>query len=257
MHKIARYSYTSFVYLFLYIPIAVVVFLSFNQAERSLLWKGFSWQWYVTLFHDTDLLSVAGHSLTIGILSASIATLLGTLSALILFRYNFFGKKLLNALLFVLIILPEIVMGISLLLMYSAFKIPLGFWSLLLAHITLCMPFASITIYSRITALDHDLFEVARDLGANDFTIFLKIIIPLLLPSIIAGWLLSFTLSLDDVIISYFVSGPNFEILPLRIFSMVKLGIKPEINALCSLMLVMTLILVSTAQLALKKNNVK
>lgn len=252
-HKLSKYFYTGFVYLFLYVPILVVITLSFNQAQRSLLWKGFSLHWYTELFHDTDLLIVAGHSLTIGILAATIATCIGILAAVILFRYKFFGKKLLHSLLFTLIILPEIVMGISLLLMYSVFKIPLGFWSLLFAHITLCAPFAAVTIYSRITTLDHDLFEAARDLGASDITIFIKIIIPLLLPAIIAGWLLSFTLSLDDVIISYFVAGPDFEILPLRIYSMVKLGIKPEINALCTLLLAITLVLVSTAQLALRK----
>lgn len=253
MNKLTKYLYTSFVYLFLYLPIAVVITLSFNQAQRSLLWKGFSLRWYSELFHDTDLLVVAGHSITIGILAATFATLIGTLAAVVLFRYNFFGKKLLNGLLFILIILPEIVMGISLLLMYSVLKIPLGFWSLLFAHITLCMPFAAVTIYSRITTLDHDIFEAARDLGANDITIFFKIIVPLLLPAIIAGWLLSFTLSLDDVITSYFVAGPNYEILPLRIYSMVKLGIKPEINALCTLLLAMTLVLVIAAQLALRK----
>lgn len=253
MNKLTKYLYTSFVYLFLYLPIAVVITLSFNQAQRSLLWKGFSLRWYSELFHDTDLLVVAGHSITIGILAATFATFIGTLAAVVLFRYNFFGKKLLNGLLFILIILPEIVMGISLLLMYSILKIPLGFWSLLFAHITLCMPFAAVTIYSRITTLDHDIFEAARDLGANDVTIFFKIIVPLLLPGIIAGWLLSFTLSLDDVITSYFVAGPNYEILPLRIYSMVKLGIKPEINALCTLLLTMTLALVITAQIALRK----
>jgi len=253
MNKLFKYFYTGLVYVFLYLPITVVIVLSFNQAERSLLWKGFSLHWYSVLFHDTELLRVAANSITIGVLAATVATFIGTLAAVILFRHKFFGKKLLHGLLFTLIILPEIIMGISLLLMYSVFKIPLGFWSLLLAHITLCMPFAAITIYSRIITLDQDIFEAARDLGANDVTIFIKIIIPLLLPAIVAGWLLSFTLSLDDVITSYFVAGPNFEILPLRIYSMVKLGIKPEINALCTLLLSMTLVLVVAAQLALRK----
>jgi spermidine/putrescine transport system permease protein len=149
--------------------------------------------------------------------------------------------------------LPEIVMGISLLLLYSLLQIPLGFWSLLLAHTALCMPFVAVTVYSRITTLDRTIFEAAKDLGATDITIFSKIVIPLLLPGIIAGWLLSFTLSMDDVITSYFVSGPNYEILPLRIYSMVKLGVKPEINALCTILFLLTLLLVIASQIALRK----
>ena len=123
----------------------------------------------------------------------------------------------------------------------------MGFWTLLLAHTALCVPFVAVTVYSRVTALDADIFEAARDLGATDFTIFRKIIIPLLFPAIASGWLLSFTLSLDDVIISYFVSGPNFNILPLKIYSMVRLGVKPEVNALCTLMLLFTLFAVITS----------
>lgn len=253
MNKFAKYLQIVGVYLFLYLPIVVVIVLSFNKASHSLLWKGFSLHWYQELFRDTDLLIVAGHSLIIAFLAATIAAFIGSIAAVSLFRYRFLGKNLIYGLLFVLIILPEIVLGISLLLMYSVFKIPLGFWSLLLAHIALCMPFAAITIYSRIITLNHDIFEAAKDLGASDSTIFVKIIVPLLAPALVAAWLLSFTLSLDDVITSYFVSGPGFEILPLRIYSMVRLGIKPEINALCTVLLVLTLIIVTTAQFALKK----
>lgn len=257
MNKLTKYFYACFVYLFLYLPIAIVIFLSFNQAKHSLVWKGFTFSWYQELFHDQNLLSVALHSLIIGVLAASIATFIGTITAVSLFRYRFWGKKLLHGLLFTLIVLPEIVMGISLLLLYSSFNVQLGFWSLLLAHITLCMPFVSVTIYSRITTFDRDIFEAAKDLGANDITIFTKIVVPMLLPAIIAGWLLSFTLSLDDVITSYFVTGPNYEILPLRIYSMVKLGLKPEINALCTILLLLTLFMTIAAQLFLRKNHEK
>ena len=257
MPKLTKYIYPIFVYLFLYIPICIVIIFSFNNTSRSLIWKGFTLHWYSDLFHDTGMLLVAMHSLVIGLLAASIATVIGTVTAVSLFRYRFFGKKLLHGLLFVMIVTPEIVMGISLLLLYSATQFPLGFWSLLLAHTTLCIPFVAITIYSRITTLDKSIFEAARDLGATDFTIFSKIIVPLIFPAIIAGWLLSFTLSLDDVITSYFVTGANFSILPLKIYAMVRLGIKPEINALCTILLGMTLLIVIFAQLALQKNNNK
>jgi len=129
----------------------------------------------------------------------------------------------------------------------------LGFWSLLLAHIALCIPFVTITIFGRITTFDKAIFEAAKDLGATDSTIFLKIIIPLLFPAIAAGWLLSLTLSFDDVIISYFVTGPTFDILPLKIYSMVRIGVKPEVNALCTILLGVTLLLVLSAQTALRK----
>jgi spermidine/putrescine transport system permease protein len=241
MNKHGKYFYTACVYIFLYLPIAIVIIFSFNNARHSLVWKGFTWQWYKILFYDTALLQVAWHSLVLGIIAASIATLIGTLVATSLFRYRFFGKKILHALIFILILTPEIVTAISLLLLYSFLKIPLGFWTLLLAHTTLCIPFVAVTVYSRITTLDSDIFEAAMDLGATDFTIFRKIILPLLFPAIASGWLLSFTLSLDDVIISYFVSGPTFNILPLKIYSMVRLGVKPEVNALCTLMLAFTL----------------
>lgn len=253
MNRLAKISYLTAIYLFFYFPIAVLIVYSFNKSQYSLIWHGFSMQWYQELAKDADLQIVAIHSLIIGILAATLATCLGTLAAVSLHRYQFSGKRLVHALIFILIVSPDIVMGISLLILFSTLKIALGFWTLLLAHITFCLPFVAVTIYSRVTGLDKNIFEAARDLGASDFTVFRKIIVPMLGPAIIAGWLLSFTLSLDDVIISYFVTGPSFNILPLQIYSMVRLGVKPEINALCSVMFVITLIIVIFSQLVLRK----
>jgi spermidine/putrescine transport system permease protein len=247
MNKFTKYFYTACIYLFLYLPIAIVIVFSFNNAKHSLVWQGFTFKWYASLFNDSALLRVTWHSLVLGVLAATAATIIGTITSVSLFRYRFLGRKILHGLIFILILTPEIVTAISLLLLYSFVKIPLGFWTLLLAHTALCVPFVAVTVYSRITTLDIDIFEAAMDLGATDFTIFRKIIIPLLLPAIASGWLLSFTLSLDDVIISYFVSGPSFDILPLKIYSMVRLGVKPEVNALCTLMLAFTLIAVITS----------
>ena len=256
MNKFGKYFYTICVYIFLYVPIAIVIIFSFNNASHSLVWQGFTFKWYNVLFHNSTLLRVAGHSFLLGVLAATFATIIGTLAAVSLFRYRFFGKKILHALIFILILSPEIVMAISLLLLYSFLKIPLGFWTLLLAHITLCIPFVAVTVYARATTLDTDIFEAAMDLGATDFTIFRKIIVPLLAPAIISGWLLSFTLSLDDVMISYFVTGPTFDILPLKIYSMVRMGVKPEVNALCTLLLALTLLIVIISyQSIFKKTN--
>jgi len=248
-----RKLYLSLLYIFLYLPILVVVCFSFNNASHSLLWHGFTWHWYGELFNDSDLAIVASHSLMIATLAASTATLIGTLAAVSLASYQFRLKKSLNQLLFSLIIIPDLVLGISLLLIFRLLEIPSGFWTLLIAHVTFCIPFAAVTIIGRMNLINKNLIEAARDLGALDFTIFYRIIVPLLWPAIVASWLLSFTLSLDDVVISYFVSGPNFEILPLAIFSMVKLGVKPEVNALCSIMLLVTLVIVIFAQRALSK----
>lgn len=253
MNRISKLSYMTLIYLFFYVPIAILIIYSFNNSTYSMLWHGFTWEWYKQLIADTDLQSIAIHSLVVGVLAATSATIMGTLTAVTLFRYQFYGKKLLHTLIFILIVSPDIVMGISLLILYSTMKISLGFLTLLFAHITFCLPFVAVTVYSRITGLDKNIFEAARDLGAKDFTIFLRIIIPLLWPAIIAGWLLSFTLSLDDVIISYFVTGPDFQILPLQIFSMVRLGVTPEINALCSVMFAITLFIVIVSQIMLRK----
>jgi spermidine/putrescine transport system permease protein len=145
-------------------------------------------------------------------------------------------------------------MGIALLLLFTFIKIKLGFFSLLLAHITFCIPFVVVTVYSRIINLDENIFEAAKDLGATDLAILWRIILPLLWPALVAGWLLSFTLSLDDVLISYFVAGPDFQILPLAIYSMVHVGVTPEINALCSVLFIFTLLFIIISQLLLRKN---
>lgn len=245
--------YLGIIYLFFYIPIIILIIYSFNNAQYSLLWKGFTWHWYEELFEDMDLWIATWHSFVLGIASASIATLIGLLAAVSLYRYRFPGRHFLNGLVFILILSPEIVTGASLLILFALLQIKLGFLSLLLAHITFCIPFVIVTAYSRLVSLDKNIFESAKDLGASDWLIFIRIVLPLVWPALFAGWLLSFTLSLDDVIISYFVAGPEYQILPLRIFSMVRSGIKPEINALCTVLFGVTLSFIVLSQAALRK----
>ena len=255
LKSFSAFSYLTLIYLFFYMPILILIIYSFNNTQYSLVWHGFTWQWYKELFADTDLWIATWHSFLLGILAASFASCIGLLAAVSLYRYRFLGRKFLSGLVFILILSPEIVPGASLLLLFTLIRLPLGLTSLLLAHISFCIPFVIVTIYSRLVSVDKNIFEAAKDLGANDWIIFLSIILPLLWPALFAGWLLSFTLSLDDVIISYFVTGPQFQILPLLIYSMVRSGIKPEINALCSVLFVVTLMLIVLAQLALKKKN--
>ncbi|OGT12381.1 MAG: spermidine/putrescine ABC transporter permease PotC [Gammaproteobacteria bacterium GWE2_42_36] len=253
MKNFLKTSYIASIYVFLYLPVIVLIAYAFNNARFSAEWHGMTLQWFTTLFQDTDLLVITAHSLIIAVLSATIAVILGALGSVALFRYYFFGKQFIHGLLFVLIVVPDLVFGISLLILYSLAKIHLGFWSLLLAHVTFCLPFVVVTVLGRLSGTDKKIIEAARDLGATDSTIFFKIILPLMLPALVAGWLLSFTLSMDDVIISFFVSGPNFQILPLYIFSQVHVGITPEINALCTLVFLLTVLFVCLAHFLLKK----
>lgn len=248
-----RKIYSSFIYLFLYLPIVILIVYSFNSSKYTIGWKSFTWEWYDKLMNNTMLLEAAWHSVTIALVSAILATTLGTLAALVLFRYDFVGKKILNSLVYVLIMSPEVVMGISLLMLFIFISLPLGFTTLLIAHITFCMPFVIVTVLSRLNGFDRNIIEAAKDLGASEFVAFQSIILPNIIPSIIAGFLLSVTLSFDDVIISFFVTGPDYEILPLKIYSMVRLGVKPEINALCTVLFIFTLVMVLLSQLLIKE----
>ena len=250
-----RVAYLILIYGFLYLPILVLVVYSFNDSKYSLEWQGMTWTWYQSLFDDPDLLQVALNSTLIATLSATVATGIGTLAAVALYRYEFFGKPLLQSLIFVLMMTPDIVMGIALLILFVSLSLPLGFWTLLLAHITFNIPFVVVTVLSRISGFDRHLIEAAKDLGATEFQTVRRIVLPLLMPAVAAGWLLSFTLSMDDVMVSFFVTGPTFEILPLKIYSMVRLGVTPEINALCTIMLGVTLLLILIAQLLLHERS--
>jgi len=248
-----RKLYSSFIYTLLYFPIIVLIIYSFNSSKYSVSWKGFTTIWYENLTSYDSLLEAAWHSISVAFISATIATILGTLGALALYRYDFFGKKLMHSLVFVLIMSPEIVMGISLLMLFVFISLPLGFSTLLIAHVTFCLPFVIVTVMARLNGFDKNIIEAAKDLGASEFVTFINIILPNIIPAIVAGFLLSLTLSFDDVIISFFVTGPDYEILPLKIYSMVKLGVKPEINALCTIMFVFTLLMVLFTQFLIKE----
>ncbi|WP_198334920.1 spermidine/putrescine ABC transporter permease PotC [Psychrobacter namhaensis] len=251
--SIAAKGYLGLIYALLYLPILVLVVMSFNQSRIGYNWGGFSLKWYESLFNNQAMLDAFWHSIVLGLVAATVSTLIGTLTALALHRYKFRGKGLLNGLLFVLMMSPEIVLAISLLALFLLIGLQLGFVSLLLAHITFCLPFVVITVFARLSSLDERLLEAARDLGANESTMVRTVLIPVILPAVVAGWLLAFTLSLDDVVVSTFVTGPSYEILPLRIYSMVRVGLKPEVNAIGTLLLVASLVLVIISQLLLRR----
>ncbi len=249
MGRTVRFSFMALVYAFLYLPIIVLIVNSFNANKFGMKWGGFTTKWYETLVNNDSLMQAAWHSINVAVFSATAATIIGSLTAVALFRYSFKGKGLVNGMLFVVMMSPDIVMAISLLALFLVLGAQLGFLTLLIAHITFCLPFVVVTVYSRLNGFDVKMLEAAKDLGASEWVILKKIILPLAKPAVAAGWLLSFTLSLDDVIISSFVTGPTYEILPLKIYSMVKVGISPEVNALATVMLIVSLVLVVLSQL--------
>ena len=255
MSRLLRNIFMFVVYAYLYIPIIILVTNSFNEDRYGLSWKGFSWNWYDRLFNNDTLIQAAFHSVTIAFFAATLATIVGGLTAIALYRYRFRGKQAVSGMLFIVMMSPDIVMAVSLLALFMVVGISLGFWSLLLAHVTFCLPYVTVTIFSRLNGFDARMLEAAKDLGASEVTILRKIILPLALPAVVSGWLLSFTISLDDVVVSSFVSGVSYEILPLRIFSLVKTGVTPEVNALATIMIVLSLGLVILSQLVTRKNN--
>ncbi len=252
MLRVVRRLYMWLTYAFFYMPLLVVFVYSFNTNKYTTAWGGFSLRWYKLLFDNTAIMDAALNSLLVAVSSATMATLVGGLAALSVKRYRFTGRNSMYAGLLMLTLSPDIVMGISLLILFIAWKVELGFFTLFIAHTTLCTPFVALTVLARLAEFDEHLIEAARDLGASEAGAFRHILLPLTAPAVAAGWLLSFTLSMDDVLISTFVTGPSFEVLPVKIYSMVKLGVKPDVNALSAIMFVLTLVLVLTAQAMLQ-----
>lgn len=242
------FLYASLIYLFLYLPIAILILYSFNQSKLNAVWTGFTFDWYLKLMQNSEVLEAMNTSLIVALVSTIAATMIGTLAAVGMYRYQFRGKTAMDAMLYLPIVIPEIVMGISLLALFAQFEIPLGYLTLIAAHITFSIPFVVVVVRARLAGFDRSIEEAAMDLGATPWETFVKVTVPIIAPGILASALLAFTLSIDDVIISFFVAGPSSSTLPLKIFSMVKFGVSPEINALSTLMLVVTLFLVIIAE---------
>ncbi|AQS55614.1 spermidine/putrescine ABC transporter permease PotC [Novibacillus thermophilus] len=249
--------YAGFIYAFLYIPIVILIAFSFNQSRLNAVWTGFTFDWYGALLQNTDVLDATKVSLTVAFISTIASTMIGTLAAVGMYRYHFRGKTALDGMLYLPIVIPEIVMGISLLAFFATVEIPLGITTLVIAHITFSVPFVVVVVRARLEGFDRSIEEAAMDLGANEWQTFVRVTLPIIAPGIVAGALLAFTLSIDDVIISFFVAGPSSTTLPLKIFSMVKFGVTPEINALSTIMLIVTLTIVIIAErIRMKKENV-
>lgn len=228
------------VYCFLYAPILVLVIFSFNVARRNAVMTGFTLEWYYKLLQNADLLRSLENSLKVGIIATVFSTLIGSLAALALVRYDFKGKSLFNGAIFIPLVIPEIVMGVALLTCFVGLRIRLSLVTVILAHIAFCSSYVAVTVRARLHGFNRTLEEAAMDLGADEWTTFRKITFPLIFPGILAGGMLAFTLSFDDFVITFFNAGVGSTTLPLKIYSMLKFGVTPEINAISTLILVIT-----------------
>ena len=225
-------------FAFLYLPIVVLVIYSFNASRLVTVWAGWSTRWYAELLNDRAILEAAWVSLRVAVLSATAATVLGTLAAVALTRFGRFGGRLLfSGMLYAPLVMPEVIIGLSLLLLFVAVGIDRGFWTVAVAHSTLTMCFVAVIVQSRLLQLDRSLEEAALDLGCPPLRTFFTVTLPLLVPALVSGWMLAFALSLDDLVIASFTTGPGATTLPIRIYSEIRLGVKPEINAICTIML--------------------
>jgi len=239
---------------FLYLPIAILVIYSFNASRLVTVWSGWSLAWYRELLSDEAMIAAAWTSLRVAALSATAATVLGTLAAIALTRFGRFrGRVVFSGMIYAPLVMPEVITGLSLLLLFVALNLDRGFWTVVLAHTTLAMCFVTVIVQSRLLDFDRSVEEAAMDLGCPPFKTFVIVTLPLILPAIAASWMLAFSLSLDDLVIASFTTGPGATTLPMRIYSEVRLGVKPEINAVCTIMIAVVALGTITASLMAKR----
>ena len=243
---------------FLYLPIAILILYSFNASRLVTVWGGWSTHWYRELFNDRAMLDAAWMSLRVALTSATLATVLGTMAALALARgAGFRGRTLFAGMLHAPLVMPEVITGLSLLLLFVGSGIGRGFWTVTIAHATLTMAFVAVVVQARLRGMDRSLEEAAMDLGCPPVKAFVFVTLPFIAPSVVAAWMLAFTLSLDDLVIASFTTGPGSTTLPIRIYSEVRLGVKPEINAICTLMVALVAALIAVAALVARLSSAR
>ncbi len=240
--------HTVLVYIFLYVPIVVLIVFSFNQAKQTAVWQGFTTKWYASLAHNTKIIQSVKNSLLVAGATTAIATVAGTLAALAMGRHRFRGKGLTQAMLYLPIVIPEVVVGAALVSFFGAAHLRLGMGTVIIAHVAFSISYVAIVVRARMAGFDRALEEAAMDLGAGPLETFWRVTLPILLPGIVAGALLVFTISIDDYVITSFVAGVGATTLPLQIYSMVKVGVTPEVNAVSTLLILVTVVMIIAAQ---------
>ncbi|GGC07518.1 polyamine transporter PotC [Oxalicibacterium flavum] len=243
-HSLLLTTSAVLVYAFLYVPLAIVVLYSFNDSRLNAEWVGFTLDWYRQLFNNQEMLRAAGNSLVIALMSSAVSTVLGTMAGFALHRYK---VKALQILVLTPIAIPEILVGVSLLIFFVMLNMTLGMLSITLAHIAFSLGFVAIVVQSRLSGMDESLTEAARDCGATPWQAFRRVTLPLIMPGVVAGALMAFTLSIDDFVITFFTAGANTQTLPLQIYSMIKIAVTPEVNAISTLLMALTLVLIVIA----------
>jgi putrescine transport system permease protein len=234
----AHVTFLAFGFAFLYVPIALLILFSFNDSRLVTVWGGFSTRWYSALWSNTQLVTSLRSSLIVAVTSAVISTVLGTIAAYALARFGRFpGRSIFSAILYAPLVLPEVITGLSLLLLFVAFGVERGLATVIIAHASIGMCFVAVVVYPRLAGMDRSLEEAAMDLGATPLRTFVSVTLPLAAPAIASGFLLAMTISLDDLVIASFTSGPGSTTLPMRIYSQVRLGVTPEVNAISTLMI--------------------
>jgi len=254
-NKTLKNLFVGLVFVFLYLPIVILVIYSFNSSEMNIIFEDFTFDWYKTLFQNTNLINAFVNTLIVAVVSTVISTVIGTISAVGLHKYKFPFKNLINKLIYIPIVIPEIVLGISLLSIYTLMKLELGLFTIILSHIAFSIPYVIVSVRSTLSSLAPNYEEAAHDLGANTLKTFWHITLPLIKPGVVSGATLAFTLSLDDVVISYFTAGPGSNTLPLHIYSIIKTGITPDVNALSTLIL-LTIIIVLTSSVIIQSRKI-
>lgn len=245
-------------FAFLYIPILILVIYSFNASKLVTVWGGFSLHWYQSMWSNEGLMDAAWITLRVGVLSATIGTILGTLAALSLTRFaRFPGRVLFSGMIYAPLVMPEVITGLSLLLLFVSIGVDRGFWTVVIAHTTFTMCYVAIVVQSRLLTFDRSLEEAALDLGCPPVKTFFRITLPLIMPAVVAGWMLAFTLSLDDLVIASFTTGPGATTLPIKIYSQVRLGVTPEINAVCTILIGLVTIGVICASITSKRSELQ
>ncbi len=242
-------------FAFLYLPMLILVIYSFNASKLVTVWAGFSTKWYGELLSNDAFLDAAWVTLRVAVISSTFATVLGTMAAYVLVRGGrFYGRTLFSGMIYAPLVMPEVITGLSLLLLFIGIGMDRGVLTIVLAHTTFSMCFVSVVVSSRLTTFDQSLEEAALDLGASPFEAFRLITLPIIAPAVISGWLLAFTLSLDDLVIASFTSGPSATTLPMKIWSSVRLGVSPEINALSTILIGLVTVGVIAASIASKQS---
>ena len=247
MKKFLSNSYMVLVFAFLYAPILILIFFSFNSSNSNVIFNGFSFRWYKELFHDSEILGALGNTLIVASVSSVISTIIGTAAAIGLANYKKWQKNALMNVTYLPVLNPDIITGISMLLLFIAFRISTGFVTVLLAHITFCIPYVILSVMPRLRHVDSHLYEAAQDLGAPPVQAFFKAVFPQLLPGIFSGLMMAFTLSIDDFVVTFFVRGNSFTTLSTVIYTITKRKIPLSINALCTLMFVSVLLILIAA----------